>query len=544
MGNDFEFGGHNQGQGYNNAGPEDGNPVTESSRMRKRLSDVGLLLGMVAIVVAVLAVLSSLDIEGFARDASDQAESADSSQSNDDGNATDSDETDGGGTESGGELARKPNSGGAASGGVGSLGGGSGIGGTPVEVDDIIIKNGNSGGVLGRWVNGVFFEGDVDGWLNLRRSVEPMTGLLNREGVVRNGTESSAKSTDVAVTTHSDGTIVISKDGEVIGLLRALENSGGLDGLQSVGDVTIDADTGQAMTSPDSGGRINQTGAQIFDMGGCKALVRMEDGSTAILGKGDGIRFNSNGTHEIGRFGQDGFNVGVDDSCNITNDADVDITEAWSEADKDKWNQALEENEALEQAQAEDNQPDPADQAADEDLDEDADSDSSTSFDAKLLLYAAAAIALLVTLGLIVTTLMGRNKADKKEDEVVEDEVEEPTGPPMMAHEDAIRSSLEEQIQAITLAADPRMAIQQAYLLAEGGFGVPSLSRRPSESPGEFVHRCVGGFGQPDALRELVRLFEIARYSREPVTEAMRSDARAALIALKDAVGTDDRMVL
>jgi hypothetical protein len=58
--------------------------------------------------------------------------------------------------------------------------------------------------------------------------------------------------------------------------------------------------------------------------------------------------------------------------------------------------------------------------------------------------------------------------------------------------------------------------------------------RRRSETPGEYLHRMLAATTAATAPEtSLTGLFERARYSRQPVGESMRSDAIAALDALR-----------
>lgn len=92
--------------------------------------------------------------------------------------------------------------------------------------------------------------------------------------------------------------------------------------------------------------------------------------------------------------------------------------------------------------------------------------------------------------------------------------------------------SLLDQVRA---EPDPRLAIQRAYAAAESAFGRPELARRPSETPTEFLERTVGSVnGLHEPLSRIVGLFEVARFSPHPVTEAMRDDAIDALVDMRD----------
>ena len=61
------------------------------------------------------------------------------------------------------------------------------------------------------------------------------------------------------------------------------------------------------------------------------------------------------------------------------------------------------------------------------------------------------------------------------------------------------------------------------------------MARDPSETPAEFIVRVlgVGGISEPELLR-LGDLYREARYSTHGSTEQARTEARAALLRLRD----------
>ena len=69
---------------------------------------------------------------------------------------------------------------------------------------------------------------------------------------------------------------------------------------------------------------------------------------------------------------------------------------------------------------------------------------------------------------------------------------------------------------------DPRTAIRRAYATLELGFGDPTLARRENETAGIFVRRV---FGNSNDVRELTKLFELARFSEHEITPEMRTKA-------------------
>lgn len=77
---------------------------------------------------------------------------------------------------------------------------------------------------------------------------------------------------------------------------------------------------------------------------------------------------------------------------------------------------------------------------------------------------------------------------------------------------------------------DPRAAVIAAYARMEQVFAATGAPRRPPETAAEYVDRLLHGHGAPAAAVErLRRLYDLARFAPEPVTAAMRDEARAAL---------------
>lgn len=99
----------------------------------------------------------------------------------------------------------------------------------------------------------------------------------------------------------------------------------------------------------------------------------------------------------------------------------------------------------------------------------------------------------------------------------------------------AIADFADDLIDELELGPDPRIAIQRAYAAVETGFGLRELKRRPAETPLRYLDRIFGrrqSAGPP--LRTLTDLFQLARFSDEPVDESMRSAAIEALRELRD----------
>ncbi|WP_203337783.1 DUF4129 domain-containing protein [Nocardioides limicola] len=84
----------------------------------------------------------------------------------------------------------------------------------------------------------------------------------------------------------------------------------------------------------------------------------------------------------------------------------------------------------------------------------------------------------------------------------------------------------------------PRNAIVAAWLRLEGATLTEQLPRRLADTPTEFVERALTAYGLDEQpIRRLATLYEEARFSRHPVTEEHRLEARACLERLLAGLG-------
>lgn len=101
-------------------------------------------------------------------------------------------------------------------------------------------------------------------------------------------------------------------------------------------------------------------------------------------------------------------------------------------------------------------------------------------------------------------------------------------------HAQAVADFADELIVELELGDDPRLAIQRAYANVETGFGRKDLARRPAETPLRYLERVFGRRkNAAPALRTLTGLFEVARFSDEPISADMRSEAVEALLTIR-----------
>jgi hypothetical protein len=103
--------------------------------------------------------------------------------------------------------------------------------------------------------------------------------------------------------------------------------------------------------------------------------------------------------------------------------------------------------------------------------------------------------------------------------------------PPMPARlAQAARASLED----LRLEPDARVAVIKCYRRFEDILAEAAFPRTPSQTPTEFMRAALARLRIPEpALRELTRLFELARFSRRPIGVEDRAAAWQALATVE-----------
>lgn len=97
---------------------------------------------------------------------------------------------------------------------------------------------------------------------------------------------------------------------------------------------------------------------------------------------------------------------------------------------------------------------------------------------------------------------------------------------------DEVADLLQASLDGVLIGSDPRVAIRIAYGILLDGLSHIGLPRRPEEGPDEHMERCMHAADLPTGpIRELLRLFAMARFSSHPITEEHRAHAVAALDA-------------
>jgi uncharacterized protein DUF4129 len=85
-------------------------------------------------------------------------------------------------------------------------------------------------------------------------------------------------------------------------------------------------------------------------------------------------------------------------------------------------------------------------------------------------------------------------------------------------------------LEALLREPDPRRAVIGAYAAMERELASADVPRLASEAPIEYLRRVLGEVWLPsDDVRTLTDLFQVAKFSRHPVDEAMRGRAIASL---------------
>lgn len=101
-------------------------------------------------------------------------------------------------------------------------------------------------------------------------------------------------------------------------------------------------------------------------------------------------------------------------------------------------------------------------------------------------------------------------------------------------HEEDIIRVATDVIDELSFEGDPRVAIQRAYAAVETGFGSRQFARKPAETPLRYLERVFGrDLERAAPLQELTALFERARFSTQPITEAMRAQAIASVTEIR-----------
>jgi hypothetical protein len=109
-------------------------------------------------------------------------------------------------------------------------------------------------------------------------------------------------------------------------------------------------------------------------------------------------------------------------------------------------------------------------------------------------------------------------------------------GPEPVATEsrESVVEILDEGLGALLAEHDPRKAVIAAYVAMERAMARKGWARHPHEAPTEYLAHVLGvAPGRAGDLDELVRLYELARFSEHTVTASMRDAAVDAVRRLR-----------
>jgi hypothetical protein len=99
----------------------------------------------------------------------------------------------------------------------------------------------------------------------------------------------------------------------------------------------------------------------------------------------------------------------------------------------------------------------------------------------------------------------------------------------------ALATMLDETLEDLHRERDPRRAVIAAYARMERSLGAYGLPRRPWEAPLEYLGRVLTELiGSGTAAKRLTGLFERAKFSEHSIDPAMKEDAIAAVVAVRD----------
>jgi hypothetical protein len=106
--------------------------------------------------------------------------------------------------------------------------------------------------------------------------------------------------------------------------------------------------------------------------------------------------------------------------------------------------------------------------------------------------------------------------------------------PPEPEPEDELLTALDLSLEEIESDPDPRRAVIRAYARMEQALGAHGLARRSAETPLEYLARALTSLhvGRRSVER-LTALFERAKFSQHEIDSSMKTEALAALTALR-----------
>jgi hypothetical protein len=98
-----------------------------------------------------------------------------------------------------------------------------------------------------------------------------------------------------------------------------------------------------------------------------------------------------------------------------------------------------------------------------------------------------------------------------------------------------LQEALEESLEELESEPEPRLAVIAAYARMERSLARVGLARKPHETALEYLQRLLEMLHlESAAAARLTELFQVAKFSDHPVDGAMKREAIAALVAVRD----------
>jgi hypothetical protein len=140
--------------------------------------------------------------------------------------------------------------------------------------------------------------------------------------------------------------------------------------------------------------------------------------------------------------------------------------------------------------------------------------------------FTWAEVLAAVTLAMLaITVIVWRVRAQYKEQ------------PDMTGRPATLATALDETLESVRRESEPRRAVIAAYAMMERLVAAHGLPRRTFEAPLEYLVRVFQNLNADRrALGALTELFELAKFSHHEISQAMKEQAVAALITIRDGV--------
>lgn len=165
-----------------------------------------------------------------------------------------------------------------------------------------------------------------------------------------------------------------------------------------------------------------------------------------------------------------------------------------------------------------------------DDRDDDRDRDNDVG---KTVLYVLLTLLIAAAVAAVAWGIVSFARRDRTRRPDIPSADSEPEADAVDDH--AAEAAIEESIETLLGHPDPRLGIRAAYAVLLDALSEAGFARRSFEAPEEHLERCLHGLQiEPRPMRELLRLFALARYSTHEITERERNEALEALRESQD----------